>query len=217
MGNGICICNSDTGDVPASKCEYKVDISDNSLLINNNNNNNLNNQSKIIDNNNINNSNNNEFLDKIFPGGDNINNFFENKEKGLNSGNNQNENNIKNTSKDSKNDKIEEKIDEKDAIEEEDDQENKKSSSKSQDIEKGNEEIIKVFDKFIKEHAKFIEETQFIDSINPKIKEIENNLEVIEEQFDSEIHDLKLFKKGPLLFKKDNILYSGSWNSKFNL
>ena len=37
MGGGICACDTDPGDVPASKYEYKVDISDNSLLLNNNN------------------------------------------------------------------------------------------------------------------------------------------------------------------------------------
>lgn len=95
MGSGYCACNSDTGDIPASKCECKVDISDNSILLNNIN---INNQSKIIENNNNSKEQNNEFLDNIFPGGDNINNFFENKEKGLGAGNNnQIQNNVTNS------------------------------------------------------------------------------------------------------------------------
>lgn len=51
--------------------------------------------------------------------------------------------------------------------------------------------------------------------MNQKVKEIENNLEMIDDKFDSEIHNLKLFKRAPLLFKSNNIIYSGSWNSKF--
>ena len=39
------------------------------------------------------------------------------------------------------------------------------------------------------------------------------NLEIIEEKFDSELHNLKIFKKGSLLFKNNDLLYSGNWNS----
>ena len=218
MGNGYCSCNSDTGDVAVSKCEYKVDISDNSLLLNNNNNNNISNQQKIMDNNNIKDQK-NEFLENIFPGGDNINNFFENKEKGLGSGNNQLQNNVSNSNNinsnnETNNEKAKENFEQKEAIEEEDEEE-KKSSSKSQNIEKGNEEIIKVFDNFIKDHAEYLDETAYEKALNPKIKEIESNLEIIEEKFDSELHNLKLFKKGPLLFKNNDLIYNGNWNSNF--
>ena len=61
MGNIICSCNKDSGSVVANKYECKVDIFDNSPLLNNNNNS-INKQLKTIDNNN----NNNEFLYKIF-------------------------------------------------------------------------------------------------------------------------------------------------------
>ena len=47
-----------------------------------------------------------------------------------------------------------------------------------------------------------------LSSINQKVKEIENNLEMIEEKFDSEIHNLKLFKRAPLLFKSNNIIFN---------
>ena len=222
MGNGCCVCNSETGDVPASKCEFKVDISDNSLLLNNNNNNNINNQSKIIEHNNNSKDQNNEFLENIFPGGDNINNFFENKEKALQGGNGQiqnnlntsNDNNYINTNNDSNIEKIKNNQEPKETIEEEDEEE-KKSSSKSQNIEKGNDKILKFFDNFIKDHAEYIDETVYEKKLNPKVKEIENNLEIIEEKFESEILNLKLFKRGPLLFKNNNMIYNGSWNSKF--
>ena len=240
MGNGYCSCNSDTGDVPASKCEYKVDISDNSILLNNINN--PNNQSRLIDNNNNFKEQNNEFMDNIFPGGDNINNFFENKEKGLSCANNQIQNNVTNSNNINSNNetfnenKKEIDLEQKDAIEEEGDEDDKKSnviphlipkiyvkltkleknnSSKSQNIEKGNEEILKVFDNFIKDHAEYIDDNAYDKAMNPKVKEIEKNLDIIEEKFESEIHNLKLFKRPPLLFKSNNMIYNGSWNSKF--
>ena len=220
MGSGYCACNSDTGDIPASKCECKVDISDNSILLNNIN---INNQSKIIENNNNSKEQNNEFLDNIFPGGDNINNFFENKEKGLGVGNNNqiqnnvtNSNNINSNNETFNENKKEIDLEQKDAIEEEEDEEGKKSSSKSQNIEKGNEEILKVFDNFIKDHAEYIDDNAYDKAMNQKVKEIENNLDTIEEEkFESEIHNLKLFKRPPLLFKSNNMIYNGSWNSKF--
>ena len=55
----------------------------------------------------------------------------------------------------------------------------------------------------------------FENATNSKVKEIEEKLEVIEEIFESEIHNLKLFKKGPLLFNNNNLIYNGSWNSQF--
>ena len=190
MGNGYCLCNSNPGGVAVSKCEYKMDIPDNSLLLNDNfnNNNNVNNKSKNIDS--INN--NNEFSDKIFPCGDNITNLFVKKEKGIEHNNLHNVNNDSNNNEKIK-EEMEEEKEEKEKKEENEQNEqnvNKSNFSKSENVEKGNEEIIKIFENFIKDYAKLIDDEIFENATNSKVKEIEDKLEVIEEVFESEIHNL---------------------------
>ena len=97
----------------------------------------------------------------------------------------------------------------KDSIKKEGDEEIKKVV---QNIEKGNEEIIKVFDNFIKDHVEYIDDNAYDKAMNPKEKEIGNNLDIIEDE--SEIHNLKLFKRSLLLFKSNDIIYNDSSNSK---
>ena len=140
------------------------------------------------------------------------NNFscpFKKEKKDLDAYNKSIENNIINTINNSNKKQIEER---KELNLEED---NSKFSPESQDIEKGNDGIPNYFDNFIKDYARYIDDEEFKKTINPKIKAIEDNLEVIEDNFESEIFNLKLFKKGPLLFKDNNMIYEGSWNNNF--
>ena len=73
------------------------------------------------------------------------------------------------------------------------------------------EELINKFDEQIKEFAEYISEEQFNEAENKIIKEIENNLEKFENNFKNNSNS---FERPPLLFKKDNSLYKGFWNSK---
>ena len=140
------------------------------------------------------------------------NNFscpFKKEKKDSDAYNKSNENNIINSINNSSKKQIEERKE----FNLDDDE--SKISFESQDIEKVNNGIPNYFDNFIKDYARYIDDEEFKKTINPKIKAIEDNLEVIEENFESEIFNLKLFKKGPLLFKDNNMIYEGSWNNNF--
>lgn len=153
----------------------------------------------------INNPDNTLFWDKS-------NNFscsFKKEKKDLDAYNKSNENNIINLINNSSRKQIDERKEFN--LEEEEN----KISFESQYIEKGNDGIANYFDNFIKDYARYLDDEEYRKAINPKIKEIEDNLELIEDNFESEIFNLKLFKKGPLLFKDNNMIYVGSWNNRF--
>ena len=86
-------------------------------------------------------------------------------------------------------------------------QEGKNSNLRDNNLE----EIIKEFDKQIKNYGTYISDEQFNNSQNEVIKEMESNLETFENNFKKSNN---IFERPPFLFKKDNSKYKGFWNIK---
>ena len=191
MGVAICNCNKDSQNIPTSYTNYP-----------------------LIDETNNNNKNKKRYVNKYFSNNiilQKIKAPFESKNKNINM-------NIINTNKEFLNPKnYWSNIDTNKVL----DYFNYQNSNNiiSQNLDKEKFQIIKNFDKKIKQHAEYISEEKFNEIENNSIiKQLEENLEKIY-NINNNINtnnnnklQLKIFARPALLFKEDKSIYKGSWN-----
>ena len=90
------------------------------------------------------------------------------------------------------------------------------SNEEEEKKNKNNEdELIEKFDNLIKPYAKYITETEYRNSVDPGIVELEKDMDPINQVHDK-IKDLvdedKTMDRPPLLFNSNNFIYKGMWN-----
>ena len=96
--------------------------------------------------------------------------------------------------------------------EESNSQENENESEKEDSkIEENKKELIEMFDKKIIEFAEYISDDKLNEVENSVVRKFEETLDEI--SIDS-FHKTDCFTRPALLFKNDNSIYKGSWNSK---
>ena len=92
--------------------------------------------------------------------------------------------------------------------------ENEENESEKEDskIEENKKELIEKFDKKIKDYAEYISDDKVNEVENSIVKKLEQTLDEISLEVNN--NNIDCFTRPALLFKEDNSIYKGSWNSQ---